>query len=55
MQTFFARQEEELEDGSVQVTYSGFGSTEYVLVQVVVVTGSVRDQLEGCHVIFCEP
>ena len=31
MMTFFAREEEELEDGSVLVRYSGVGSLEYVL------------------------
>ena len=31
MMTFFGRQEEELEEGSVQVTYTGVGSLEYVL------------------------
>lgn len=31
MQTFFARNEEELPDGSVKVTYTGAGSLEYVL------------------------
>ena len=31
MMTFFSRQEEELEDGSVRVTYTGVGSLEYVL------------------------
>lgn len=31
MQSFLAREEKPLEDGSVEVTYSGFAETEYVL------------------------
>ena len=31
MQSFLARDEKELPDGAVEVTYSGFGETEYVL------------------------
>ena len=31
MQTFLAREEKELPDGAVEVTYSGFAETEYVL------------------------
>ena len=31
MQTFFAREENEMQDGTVQVTYTGVGGMEYVL------------------------
>lgn len=31
MQTFFVREEEEMTDGSVRITYTGIGDTEYVL------------------------
>ena len=49
MQTYFDRQEEELEDGSVRVTYSGFGSTEYVLGTYTVTVKDGKAEIRWSH------
>ena len=49
MQTFFVRDEEELPDGSVKVTYSGFESTEYVLGTYTAVVRDGKAEVTWSH------
>ena len=49
MMTFFSRQEEELENGSVQVTYTGAGSLEYVLGTYTVLVKDGKAEISWSH------
>ena len=49
MMTFFARGEEELEDGSVLVTYTGAGSLEYVLGTYTVLVKDGKAEISWSH------
>ena len=49
MMTFFARSEEELDDGSVQVTYTGVGGLEYVLGTYTVTVKDGKAEISWSH------
>lgn len=49
MMTFFGREEKELPDGSVQVTYSGVGSMDYVLGTYTVTVKDGRTEITWSH------
>lgn len=49
MQTFFAREEQELSDGAIQVTYTGAGSLEYVLGTYTAVVRDGKAEITWSH------
>ena len=49
MMTFFGRQEEELEDGSVKVTYAGVGEMAYVLGTYTVLVKDGKAEISWSH------
>ena len=49
MQSFFAREQEELEDGSVRVTYTGAGSLEYPLGTYTAVVKDGKTEITWSH------
>ena len=49
MQTFFGREEKELDDGSVQISYYGVGETEYVLGTYTVVVRDGKADITWTH------
>ena len=49
MQTFFGREEKELADGTVEVTYSGFGGMEYVLGTYTAVVRDGKAEISWSH------
>lgn len=49
MQTFFEREEKELPDGAVQVTYTGVGGMEYVLGSYTVLIKEGKAKIQWSH------
>ena len=49
MQTFFAREENEMPDGAIQVTYSGVGGMEYVLGSYTALVKDGKAEISWSH------